>query len=229
MSSCFYSLSTTNRTKISNLSPRRLYTIRIFAYTSSLNGMSLKSPLSSPLSVETDFPEGNIIKCIVVNSNIRTVLSTALGFVLKGIFYPRNSYIDIRNIGSGSNALKCVTPFRECCTGGRWAFPNGTHVASSQSHFDMFKTQDLSSVNLNRINNLYSPTGQYECVITDGNGIVTRLKANMCDSQSKIEFTIVCNIFTKSYINLTLQYNILEMHLVHLLNYIKEIACCSYL
>ena len=94
-----------------------------------------------------------------------------VGFHLKGVIYPPNVTLNLSDIGTGRNSLRCITPLISCCGGpfssssGQWNFPNGSSVRSKSGGYNVSRTRGASSLLLHRRRNVMSPTGVYTCEI----------------------------------------------------------------
>ena len=104
---------------------------------------------------------------------------------LNGRVYPNNSFILITEIGTSlnpppnsNNGLQCVTNRRPCCSSrptraGEWYFPGDGGVVPRIGSGDTMATDfyrnrgDNGTVNLNRLNDVVMPTGQFCCEIPD--------------------------------------------------------------
>ena len=84
-----------------------------------------------------------------------------------------HSYVDISQVGLGSDAVYCHTDLSTCCTvaqgphRGDWYFPNGTRLAipGSPSVGNIFEARTAQRVDIRRRNNANGPTGIYRCDI----------------------------------------------------------------
>ena len=103
-------------------------------------------------------------------------------FSLNGTTYQNNSLVTLEDIGSGDDALLCITEQRNCCqppyTGemgpliGNWFFPNRTRIPSQIINglmWNFFRTRGLSVVYLNRKRG--GAEGIYHCEIPDASNI----------------------------------------------------------
>ena len=106
-------------------------------------------------------------------------MSTGLGFYLKGELYSNNSIVNITNIGTGEDALHCITDRESCCRShdggesGEWYQPGQMAVSENGrvSREDFSRNRGPSSVLLNRRNGATSPTGLYRCEVLDSGGV----------------------------------------------------------
>ena len=82
-----------------------------------------------------------------------------------------HSYVDISQVGTGSDAVYCHTDLTTCCSGaqgphrGDWYFPNGIRLEISGGGHDIFEVRTDRRVDIRRINNANEPTGIYRCDI----------------------------------------------------------------
>ena len=83
------------------------------------------------------------------------------------------------DIGTGDNALRCMTDNSSCCRRpytesleqralGNWFFPNGTRVPSSGNEWDFHRTRGHMVVLLHRRRG--GEDGIYYCVVPDKEG-----------------------------------------------------------
>ena len=103
--------------------------------------------------------------------------------------YANNSVISITEIGesdtssttplqNSNSGLQCITDRMPCCRSpinraGEWFFPNGTVIPGPNVPAVTFyrnRGEDNGTVNLNRVNNVMSPTGLFCCVVPDATG-----------------------------------------------------------
>ena len=98
-------------------------------------------------------------------------------FELGGSILVNNSFINRQTIGTGDNALKCVTNNASCCTDpdvGDW-----TDLADAAVHQGMTQTSDLyvtrgnGVVSLNR--NEKGVAGMWRCSIPDSSGMMQNI------------------------------------------------------
>ena len=82
-----------------------------------------------------------------------------------------NSYVDISQVGSGSDNVQCLTDLSTCCTSsegvhrGDWFFPEGPRLPLSGSQGDLYIERISQGTYIRRANNPTSPTGIYRCSI----------------------------------------------------------------
>ena len=84
-----------------------------------------------------------------------------------------HSYVDISQVGTGSNAVYCHTDLPTCCSGaqgshrGDWYFPNGIRLAipGAPNAGNIFEARTDRRVDIRRTNNAMEPTGIYRCDI----------------------------------------------------------------
>ena len=83
-----------------------------------------------------------------------------------------HSYVDISQVGTGSDAVYCHTDLDTCCSNtqgfhrGDWYFPNGDRLSiPSPTAGDIFESRLAQRVELRRINSASEPTGIYRCDI----------------------------------------------------------------
>ena len=106
-----------------------------------------------------------------------------LAFFLNGIQFYNNSQVDLTQIGTGRNALICVTNTRNCCRKedtngslvGHWKFPNGSEVPKQSISVDMYRTRGRSAVLLHRRGYSRICTGKFICQIHDTNQMLKNL------------------------------------------------------
>ena len=87
-----------------------------------------------------------------------------------------HSYVDISQVGTGSDAVYCHTDLSTCCSGaqalhrGDWYFPNGDRLPiPSGTAGHIFESRIDQRVDIRRINNANEPTGIYRCdIATEG-------------------------------------------------------------
>ena len=85
-----------------------------------------------------------------------------------------HSYVDISQMGTGSNSFQCHTDLSTCCSNsqgphrGDWYFPNGDRLPFSDADVGniIFESHQAQRVDLRRINNTNEPTGIYRCDIS---------------------------------------------------------------
>ena len=116
------------------------------------------------------------------------VPSSGLYFTLNGIVYLPGDTVLISDVGDSyyradpGRSIVCVTSNvnTQCCRGvdggnlGEWYFPNGTIVPRDSGNYgaDFTRRGFTHQVRLNRRNiNAIAPTGSYECIVPDGNGV----------------------------------------------------------
>ena len=99
-----------------------------------------------------------------------------LHFMLNGqrIAYNSEATVNIRDIGTGENALLCVTDRTSCCSGsgrtGEWYYPNGRRVNIQGAGEDFYRNRGDRVLRLNRARNVIVPTGHYRCEVPDATG-----------------------------------------------------------
>ena len=83
-----------------------------------------------------------------------------------------HSYVDIRQVGTGSGTVQCHTDLSTCCGGpqgvhrGDWYFPDGERLPiPSATAGDIFEARVDMRVDIRRRNNADEPTGIYRCDI----------------------------------------------------------------
>ena len=102
-----------------------------------------------------------------------------VGFTFKGEVLTNNSLVTAEDIGTGDNALRCMTDNTSCCRRpyteslgfsalGNWFFPNGTRVPSSGVQWDFHRTRGHMVVLLHRRRG--GEDGIYYCVVPDKEG-----------------------------------------------------------
>ena len=81
-----------------------------------------------------------------------------------------NSYVDISQVGIGSDAVYCHTDLPRCCSAaqgshrGDWYFPDGDRLVIAGGGDDIFEARTAQRVDLRR-NSGTEPTGIYRCDI----------------------------------------------------------------
>jgi hypothetical protein len=90
------------------------------------------------------------------------------------IAYNSERAINVRDIGTGENALLCVTDRPSCCSGsgraGEWHYPDGRRVNIQGADEDFYRNRGNRVVRLNRARNVLAPTGRYRCQVPDVTG-----------------------------------------------------------
>ena len=105
--------------------------------------------------------------------------------MLNGQRIPYNSEttVDIRDIGTGENALLCVTDRASCCSGsgraGEWYYPDGRRVNIQGAGEDFYRNRGNRILRLNRARNVITPTGRYRCEIPDATGTTQNIFINI--------------------------------------------------
>ena len=99
------------------------------------------------------------------------------------ISYNSNTTVNIRDIGTGDNALLCVTDRENCCSGanrfGEWYYPDGRRVNIQSAGEAFYRNRGSRVVRLNKASNTVTPTGHYSCEILDANGITQTIFINV--------------------------------------------------
>ena len=100
----------------------------------------------------------------------QTVSSPYLSF--KDNNLPKNSYVDIYQIGQGGNdSVQCISVLEDCCNNhsrgliADWFFPNGTRLHFPGGPDNIYEGRGTHRVNLGRREMTNSPTGVYCCKI----------------------------------------------------------------
>ena len=100
-------------------------------------------------------------------------------FELKGSILVNNSFINRQAIGTGDDALKCVTNNTACCTDpdvGNWTDPaeaaNAAWLGADLS-FNLYVTRGNGVVSLNR--NKKGVAGMWRCSIPDSTGVMQNI------------------------------------------------------
>ena len=94
-------------------------------------------------------------------------------FELKGSILFNNSFINRQAIGTGDDALKCVTNNTACCTDpdvGEWTDPAN---AGADLSFNLYVTRGNGVVSLNR--NKKGVAGMWRCSIPDSSGVMQNI------------------------------------------------------
>lgn len=105
--------------------------------------------------------------------------------LFKGKTYGNNSFFFISEIGrSNSNsAIQCMTNKEICCRKdktGEWYFPDRSLVPKEYLASVFYRNRDDNgAVNLNRFDNIMTPTGRYCCQVPDANNIHQTLYVNI--------------------------------------------------
>ena len=142
------------------------------------------SPLPSPrletrLSVSVSEPICRFITVLHIISSLPG--ADDVWFSLNGTTYQNNSIVILEDIGTGADALICVTNLTACCRHpytngmeqkalGNWYFPNGTRVLSSGIQWDFYRTRGHMKVLLQRRRG--GAEGVYRCAIPDTFGFI---------------------------------------------------------
>ena len=96
---------------------------------------------------------------------------------LNGFILVNNSFINRRTIGTGDDALKCVTNNVACCTDpdvGNWTDPADAKVHQGRAaRFYIFVTRGDGVVSLNRRN--FGVAGMWKCSIPDSTGMMQNI------------------------------------------------------
>ena len=88
-----------------------------------------------------------------------------------GQILDNHSYVDLNQVGSGSDSVQCHTDLSTCCGlaqgvyRGDWFFPDGTRLEFSNGGGNIYENRDAQRVDLRRRNNANSPVGIYHCDI----------------------------------------------------------------
>ena len=90
----------------------------------------------------------------------------------RGVEYPNNSIVRIKEIGEGVDAVACQTDMRPCCGTpyriGEWYYPNGSRVPIEGAREPFYRNRnDEGLVMLHRRYYSLYPTGLYCCVLPD--------------------------------------------------------------
>lgn len=107
---------------------------------------------------------------------VQFIIGGDLYFMLNGqrIAYNSERAVNIRDIGTGENALLCVTDRPSCCSGsgraGEWYYPDGRRVNIEGAGEDFYRNRGNRVVRLNRVRNVLVPTGRYHCQVPDVTG-----------------------------------------------------------
>ena len=81
-----------------------------------------------------------------------------------------HSYVDISQVGTGSDSVQCHTDLSTCCSSaqgphrGDWYFPNGTRLTFHSAGNALSQYREAQRVDLRRISGT-GPTGIYHCDI----------------------------------------------------------------
>ena len=83
-----------------------------------------------------------------------------------------HSYVDISQVGTGSDSVYCHTDLSTCCVAaqgwhrGDWYFPDGDRLPIPGGHAgNIFEARAAQRVDIRRTNNANEPTGIYRCDI----------------------------------------------------------------
>ena len=82
-----------------------------------------------------------------------------------------HSYVDISQVGTGSNSVQCHTDLSTCCSvaqgphRGDWYFPNGDRLPLSNSGKNFVENRGAQRVDMRCYNNANATTGIYRCDI----------------------------------------------------------------
>lgn len=111
--------------------------------------------------------------------------------MLNGQRIPYNSdtAVNIRDIGTGNNALMCVTDRTTCCSGagraGEWYYPDGSRVNIQGAGEDFFRNRGSRLLRLNKARNTLAPTGRYRCEVPDASGVTQNIFINVVGKEHK--------------------------------------------
>ena len=95
---------------------------------------------------------------------------TAPYVTFMGNTVPSHGYVDLSQVGDGSDSVQCHTDLSTCCSGqqgdhrGDWYFPDGT-TRLGFSSVNIFEYRGPQRVDIRRRNNANSPVGIYHCDI----------------------------------------------------------------
>ena len=110
---------------------------------------------------------------------------------LKGKDIANNSYVNVDDIGEGSDAaLLCHTDKTNCCNAnnmgrtkaGEWYYPNGTTVGIEDTRinpYEFYRNRDKQVVRLNHRNGTFVEKGRFRCEIPDVNSISQSIYVHM--------------------------------------------------
>ena len=100
-----------------------------------------------------------------------------LEFYLSGTLYPNNSIVDIADIGTGVDALHCITNRMQCCrdsASGDWYLPGQiTPIEGNGENFS--RSRWPSAVLIHRRNSATEPKGLYRCEIPNSDDMIRSL------------------------------------------------------
>ena len=116
-------------------------------------------------------------------------LDNPLQLIFRGVSYPNNSVLPLKEIGdiSTGSAILCTTNLDSCCrfpNRGEWYYPNGSMVPINGAIEDFYRGRTTEqSIHLNRRNNAQSPTGSFCCELPDNSGVTHTLCVSLGKSK----------------------------------------------
>ena len=138
-----------------------------------------------------------------------------------------HSYVDISQVGSGSDSVQCHTDLVTCCSGdqgshrGDWYFPDG-YILPYLDGGDIVESRTAQRVELHRYRDI-EPTGIYRCDIetnaVNGNGMKETVYVGLYTSDGgKIPYKSVQSppLLTKEKGYIFLVLFLLIMYITHL-------------
>ena len=114
---------------------------------------------------------------VFANLNSTTVYSNAadpITLTLNGVTIPDGETVCLDDVGQGSSALHCHTPYTDCCKSqvlGEFYYPNGIAVPRRSVGDELYRNRGDSFIRLNnRQTGAALMTGIYQCCLPNGCG-----------------------------------------------------------
>ena len=164
-----YGVTESNRTFLANgLQPLTNYTFEVLAFNIHGYGSAASA------TFQTSVAEGIRTYFVLIDCNCLNVFFIDVGFFLNGNLYPNNSLVDLDEIGSGTEALFCLTNNINCCENpsqGDWFGPR-ENLKEMETIDDFYTSRGRSAIYLNKVatNSSQTQSGVFYCRIPDADG-----------------------------------------------------------
>ena len=115
------------------------------------------------------------------------IIADIVTLTLKNESVANSGYVDIDDIGEGSDALLCHTDRMNCCTNtmgqtraGDWYYPDGTRVGiMGMTEEEFYRDRSTQVVRLSYRNSSFTQEGLFKCVVPDAKGIERTVYVNI--------------------------------------------------